>query len=59
MLVCLFSFVCFDFICFTCSVLPVSPDCPFLITSSVFSNGYISIYILLKLEMFAYASLLC
>ena len=55
MFACLFSFVCFDFICFvciclTCSVLPVSPDCPFLITSSAFSNGYISIYILLSWE---------
>jgi hypothetical protein len=39
----LFSFLCFVFLicfCVLCSMLPVSLDCPFLITSSVFSNVY-------------------
>ena len=55
LLVCLLlSFVCFDYISFIClcPTWSVLPDCPFLITSSVFSNGYISIYIFLSWECF-------
>jgi hypothetical protein len=53
LLVCLlFSFVCFDDISFIflCPTWSLLPDCPFLITSSVFPNGYISIYIFLSWE---------
>ena len=45
---CLFAYsgvqciFCFVFLCFVYPVLPVSLDCPFLITPSVFSNIYLS-----------------
>ena len=30
----------FVFVCLVCQILPVSPDCPFLVVFSVLSNVY-------------------